>query len=89
MLTVAVREHDEDEPEEFTAEININGNCLFARSCHNTGETNDEGEHKYCVDDGSTVWHDQRDGAVALAIKLLETIDCPKVNAVRRGENQQ
>lgn len=83
MLTVAVREHDGGDQEEYTAEVNINGNCLFARSCHNTGETNEDGEHKYCVDDGSTVWHDRSDGAAELAIKLLRTIDCPEIEAVK------
>lgn len=87
MLTVAVREHNdsEDNREEFTAEVNISGNCLFARSCHRLEETNEQGEHKYCVDDGSIIWHDRDDGAVVLAQKLLDTIECPDVEARRKA----
>lgn len=87
MLTVAVREHheSEDDREEYTAEVTINGDCLFARSCHNTGETNQKGETKYCVDDGSTIWHNREDGAAELAKKLLDTIQCPDVEARRKA----
>lgn len=79
MLTVSIKDHD-GKKKELSAEINISGNTIIARSCHNTGETNEQGEHKYCVDDGTIVWHDRSDGAAVLAQKILETVKCPEVS---------
>lgn len=57
----------------ISVSICINGNPIMARSATNTGETRGRFV-KYAVDDGSNVWHDPDDGAVALAKKLLDTI---------------
>lgn len=53
--------------------IKINGKAITGRSAVNTGETRGEAT-RYAVDDGTSVWHDPEQGAVPLAIKLLETI---------------
>jgi hypothetical protein len=50
--------------------ITINGEPIYARTAVNRLEE----EGLYVVDDGSKVKHNPEDGAVALAIKLLETI---------------
>jgi len=50
--------------------ITINGTTIFARTA-----VNRLAEHGvYIADDGSRVKHDPDDGAVALAIKLLQLI---------------
>lgn len=55
--------------------ILINGRPIMARSAVNTTRPGDTpGTIAYRVDDGSTIDHDPKDGAVALAIKLLGTI---------------
>lgn len=54
--------------------ITINGNPIMARSAVNRGQKNKQGEELYRVDDGSGLWHNPDDGAVALAMKLLATI---------------
>jgi hypothetical protein len=52
--------------------IFINGSPVYTRSAHKIeGET---GVCKYRVDDGRTVTHDYEEGAVPLAIKLLEGV---------------
>ena len=64
----------------ITVTISINGNPIMARSAVNTGETciagrgRTEKVTKYAVDDGGYVYHNPDDGAVPLAIQLLETI---------------
>ena len=65
----------------ITVQININGNCILARSAVNIGKADPDfiyGKNtplcKYKVDDGSIIEHNQKDGAVALAHKLLDTI---------------
>ncbi len=50
--------------------ITINGEPIFARTAVNRlRETG-----KYVCDDGTFIEHDPKDGAVRLAIKMLETI---------------
>lgn len=62
------------EPGMLTVAIMINGrNPIFARTAVNTDERKGK-KVAYRVDDGSTVWHDPKDGAVKLAMKLLKTI---------------
>ncbi len=58
----------------LTVAILINGRLLVARSATNKGFDAKKGRVRYHVDDGSDVWHDPDDGAVALAKKLLDTI---------------
>lgn len=54
----------------ISVSIAINGEPIFARTAVNRlAEIG-----KYVVDDGSYIEHDPKDGAVALAIKMLETI---------------
>lgn len=51
--------------------ITINGTPIYARTAVNRlKETG-----KYVCDDGSLIEHDPDDGAIALAIKLLETLE--------------
>lgn len=57
----------------ITVAILINGNTITARSAVNVAE-NPDGTHKYKVDDGRTIRHHRNDGAVKLAIKMLEGI---------------
>ena len=57
----------------ITVAILINGNPIMARSATNTLKETPEG-HIYLCDDGSQIIHKRDTGAVALAIKLLETI---------------
>jgi hypothetical protein len=63
----------------ITVAILINGQPIMARSAVNTGHRELSGPFGqrrtiYDVDDGTQVHHHPDDGAVALAIKLLETI---------------
>ena len=62
--------------------ILINGEPIMARAAVRgepfvQGGKGPDGRMRYRVDDGSTVLHRPEDGAVALAIKLLETIQEP------------
>ena len=51
--------------------ITINGTTIFARTAVNRLK-----EHGvYIGDDGNRIEHDPEDGAVALAIKMLQTIE--------------
>ena len=59
----------------LTVNILINGQPLFARSCRNSGETDEVGYCKYITDAGEVVYHEKSDGAVELAKLLLDTID--------------
>lgn len=54
----------------ISVSIAINGEPVFARTAVN--RLKEVG--KYVVDDGSFIEHDPEDGAVALAIKMLQTI---------------
>ena len=59
----------------ITVAILINGQPIMARSAVNKGPHKvDQPECNYAVDDGSVIVHAPEDGAVALAIRLLETI---------------
>lgn len=65
--------------QEFSISLGVNDRIITGRSCYNTGETDGEGRHKYQVDTGEIVWHDRDEGAVALAKKLLDTIEDPAI----------
>ena len=54
----------------ISVSIAINGEPIMARSAVNRLEA----IGKYVCDDGSFIEHDPNDGAVALAIKLLQAI---------------
>ncbi len=58
----------------ITVAILINGQPIAARSAVNTGITDNKGITKYKNDDGLTILHNPKDGAVKLAIKMLKTI---------------
>ena len=70
--------------------IHINGTVIYARTAVNRGPVGEQGRCEYEVDDGSTVFHKQSDGAVALAYKLLDTIKEQKsaIAATRRKESE-
>lgn len=54
----------------ISVSIAINGEPIYARSCVNRRR-----EHNaYICDDGTHIEHNPDDGAVALAIKMLQTI---------------
>lgn len=54
----------------LTVNILINGQAIYARTVVN--RLREKGA--YVCDDGSLIKHDPKDGAVALAIKALQTI---------------
>lgn len=54
----------------ISVSIAINGKPIFARTAVNRRRE----IGKYVLDDGSFIEHDPDDGAVALAIKMLQTI---------------
>lgn len=54
----------------ITVSVSINGEPIFARTAVNRRKE----IGKYVVDDGSFIEHDPEDGAIPLAIKMLETI---------------
>ena len=58
----------------FTVAILINGNPLMARSAVNQCEQDADGRTKYRIDTGEVILHDPKDGAIALAHKLLDTL---------------
>jgi hypothetical protein len=59
----------------ITVSILINGQPIFTRSAVNRGESAEHPElTRYEVDDGSWLLHKRSDGAVPLAIQMLETI---------------
>lgn len=59
----------------FTVAILVNGRPIYARTAVNQTQRNDKGETQYRTDCGRIVWHNYDEGAVALAHKLLDTID--------------
>lgn len=63
----------------MTIIIQINGKTIFVRSAVNKSPADapPESPHRYAVDDGSEVFHVPKQGAVALAKKLLDTIKEP------------
>lgn len=58
----------------ITVSVLINGQPIYTRSAVNRGPKA-SGECRYDVDDGSVIDHMREDGAVALAHKLLDTIE--------------
>ena len=58
----------------ITIQININGNCLVARSCARIEDENKKGEAVYKTDCGKKIYHNPDDGAIALSHKLLDCI---------------
>lgn len=60
----------------ITVQININGNCILARSATNVSSsvipTNEPNDYK--VDDGKILSHIPDDGVITLAHKLLDCI---------------
>lgn len=60
--------------------ISINGHPIMARSVvkSRVETTSNPPLNVYHCDDGTTIYHDPADGAVALAIKALQTIKEPK-----------
>lgn len=61
----------------ITVQILINGKAIFVRSAVNRGYC-DKSTCRYEVDDGSAITHKPADGAVKLAIQLLQTIKEPR-----------
>ena len=53
--------------------IKINGKAITGRSAVRK-VTNPDGNHEYHVDDGRLISHQYNDGAIKLAIKMLEGI---------------
>lgn len=67
----------------ITVAIAINGKTIYARSAVNRlAEVG-----KYVLDDGTYIEHDPDDGAVALAIKMLETIKDEPDQVIRNNNN--
>lgn len=61
----------------ITVSVSINGEPIFARTARNVEGPDKEGLHTYKVDDGSSIKHHRSNGAISLAIKMLETIKEP------------
>ena len=59
----------------ITAQININGNCVFARSATRIKEPDKEGKATYKADDGNILKFNPKDGAKELAKKLIDLIE--------------
>jgi len=57
----------------LSVSIALNGEPIYARTAVNQGEQ-PGGLTEYLIDDGSIVLHKREDGAVALAIQILQTI---------------
>lgn len=60
----------------ITVSISINGEPIFARTARNIKNIED-GYSSYDVDDGRTLKHKREDGAIKLAIQMLEGIKEP------------
>lgn len=59
----------------ITVSILINGQPIYTRSAVNKGELKNNKELcEYHVDNGLTILHNPKDGAVKLAKRLLDTI---------------
>lgn len=58
--------------------ISINGRTIIHRNAVNVGRAEEiKGSHSICkyeLDDGRTLHHERRDGAVALAIEMLKGV---------------
>lgn len=66
----------------ITVTISINGTAIYARTAVNR-DTQSSGFDKYELDDGRTVLHKRRDGAVPLAIRMLAEIREQDVESAR------
>ncbi len=60
----------------ITVAILINGKPIYARTCVNRSKEgiSEDKTNKYLCDDGKWIKHVPKDGAVALAKKMLDTI---------------
>ena len=58
----------------ITVQININGNCIAARSATRIKDEDATGKATYKVDDGTIIRFNPEKGAKALAHKLLDCI---------------
>ena len=58
----------------ITVTININGSPIYTRSAVNKSTLTDNEPNIYEVDEGSTLCHIPKKGAVELAKKMLDTI---------------
>ena len=54
--------------------ISINGNILYSRSVRNTGSKTKDGRTLYNCDTGENILHNDKEGAIVLAKKMLDTI---------------
>lgn len=61
----------------FTVSIMINTRPIITRSATNTGREDSDGRVIYHLDSGIEVKHKPEDGAVALARKILDTVQEP------------
>lgn len=60
----------------ITVNILINGKTIFTRSARNMGKAQAD-LHRYKTDAGVILYHLRDEGAVRLAVKMLETIKEP------------
>lgn len=68
----------------ITVAILINGNPIMARSAVNQSVVNEKCETGYKTDSGEFIWHNRDEGAVALAHKLLDTIqECKSIKSAK------
>ncbi len=58
----------------ITVSIHINGKVIACRSAVNKGRMVEGGPTRYEVDDGNWILHSKDDGAINLAIKMLQRI---------------
>jgi hypothetical protein len=68
----------------ITVAILINGHPIAARSAVNVGDCAG-GLTKYKLDDGTSVLHRRKDGAVKLAIQMLKSIKEVKSSERKHG----
>jgi len=58
----------------ITVSISINGEPIFTRSVKNQSKTNTKNQTLYITDANDKIWHEQSEGAIELAKKMLDTI---------------
>jgi hypothetical protein len=71
----------------ITVAILINGHPLTARSAVNTMQAGQDHTTAYRLDDGSIIYHDRRDGAVALAKMMLDRINLDAAETRKGGRD--
>ena len=59
----------------ITVSISINAEPIYGRTAVNTGHQKEGGFMEYRLDDGSVIWYLPRHGAIALAKRMLDTIE--------------